>query len=395
MNLEIRKFEQHKNIEADVEQQELSLEQKKVLGKVWTEMVVDSGSVPENIGEMKQTEIKKWLFDSIMKDIEKFAGEFGLQVEARLVEKIQKAENLEEKSALELEYIKKVHAQVDEIVQKFDRSAGKSTKWDSWPERMRETKEFNCVGATLLGIYLLEKGGIKSQYGNPHGHVINIAKLSNDEWWYVDFRNGTQNIIKLEPEETTIAYVPVLKIKQPNINYRLIPIYDNSEAAGSVLGNLLSLKRKAEDQNTPDEDIEKKEAKEYLERYGQNFQEADFSLLHQSLYPKFIELDKTDEIQKEIARIDSMRDFEKPVQNYTKRLTKEQKKALVEEIKTKKEDIENLFYKENESVLQDVSPELKNVLELFLESLRSVKEKQPEVYQEAIDKIIGRIRNLK
>ena len=350
MNPEIPQFEQPKNIEADVEQQELSPEQKKTLGEVWTEMVIDNESVPENIGEIEQTEIKKWLFDSIMKDIEKFSEELGLQIDAELVEKIQKAESLEEKSALELEYIKKAHAQVDEIVQRFDKSANKSTKWDSWPKRMREAKEFNCVGATLLGIYLLEKGGIESQYGNPHGHVINIAKLSNGEWWYVDFRNGKQNIIKLEPEETKIADVPTLKINQPNIDYKLIPLYDNSKAAGSVLGNLSSLKHEAEDESTPDEDIEKKEARKYLEQYGQNFQKADFSFLHQSLYSKFIEFDKTDEMQKEIARIDSMRDFEKPVQNFTKTLTKEQEKALVEEIKTKKEGIENLFYKDDKSV---------------------------------------------
>lgn len=395
MNPEIPQFEQYKNMETDIEQQELSPEQKKILGEVWTEMVIDNGSVPENIGEMTQTEVKKYLFESLMKDIEKFSEELGLRIDAELVEKIQNAESLEEKSALELEYIKQAHVQVDEIVQKFDRSADKSTYWDSWLKRMRETKEFNCVGATLLGIYLLEKGGIKSQYGRPHGHVINIAKLSNGKWWYVDFRNGKQNIIRLEePEETTISDVPALKINQPTIDYRIIPLHDNSEATGSVLGNLSSLKHEAEDESTPDEDIEKKEAKEYLERYGQNFQKADFSLLHQSLYPKFIGFDKTDEMMKEIARIDSMRDFEKPVQNYTKTLTKEQEKALVVEIKTKKEDIENLFYKEDESVLQDVSPELKKVLELFLESLRSVKEKQPEVYQEAIDKIVGRIRNL-
>jgi len=394
MNPETPRSEQPKNIEANIEQQELSPEQKKTLGEVWTEMVIDNGNVPENIEEMTQAEIKQYLFESIMKDIERFSEELGLQIDAELVEKIQNAKSLEEKSALELEYIKQAHAQVDEIVKKFDRSANKSTKWDSWPKRMRETKEFNCVGATLLGIYLLEKGGIKSRYGNPHGHVINIAKLSNGELWYVDFRNGKKNIIKLEPEETNISNVPTLKINQSNIDYRLIPLYTNSEAVGSVLGNLSSLKREAEDKSTSDEDIEKKEAREYLEKYGQNFQKADFSLFHQLLYSKLIEFDKTDEMQKERARIDGMRNFEKPVQNFTKTLTKEQEKVLVEEIKTKKNYIDNLFYKDDESVLKDASSELKKVLELFLEGLRSVKEKQPEVYQEAIDKIVSRIRNL-
>ena len=394
MNPEIPNFEQQKNIEANVEQQELTPEQKRTLGEVWTEMIIDNADIPENIDKLNQGEIKKWLFESTMKDIEKFAEELGFQINADFVEKIKKAENLDEKSALELEYIKTAHTQVDDIVQKFDRSADKSTKWDSWPKRMRETKEFNCVGATLLGVHLLEKGEVKSYYGNPHGHVVNIAKLSNGEWWYVDFRNGKQNIIKIEPEEITIADVPVLKIKQPNIVYRLIPIYDNPEAAGSVLGNLSSLKNEAEDQNTPDEDVEKKEAKEYLEKYGQNFQKADFSLLQQSLYPKFVEFDKTEEMQKEIARIDGMGDFEKPAQDYTTTLTKEQEKVLVEEIKTRKKAIESLFYHGDTSVLRETSPELKKVLELFLESLRGVKDKQPEVYQEAIDKIVGRIRNL-
>ena len=327
-----------------------------------------------------------------MKDIEKFSEELGLRIDAELVKKIQNAKSLEEKSTLELEYIKQAHTQINEIVQKFNRSADKSTKWDSWPKRMRETREFNCVGATLLGINLLEKGGIKSYYGNPYGHVVNIVKLSNGEWWYVDFRNG--KLIKLEPEKTTIAGVPTLKINQPDIDYKIIPLYDNSEAAGSVLGNLSSLKHEAENESTPGEDIEKKEAKEYLEKYSQNFQKADFSLLHQSLYPKFIKFYKTDEMKKEISRIDSMRDFEKPVQNYMKTLTKEQEKVLIEEIKIKKNGIEDLFYKENESVFQDVSPELKKVLELFLENLKSVKERQPEIYQEVIDKIVGKIKNL-
>jgi len=45
-------------------------------------------------------------------------------------------------------------------------------------------------------------------------------------------------------------------------------------------------------------------------------------------------------------------------------------------------------------VLQDASLELKNILELFLESLTNLKESQPEIYQEAVDEIVGKIRNL-
>ena len=394
MNPETPEFEKMDNAYAKQERQEISSEQKKILGKVWTEMVVDNSDTPENIRDMPNEEIKKWLFESTMKDIESFTNELRLKNDQVLIEKIQKTENLDEKSALELEYIKNVHTQVDSMVHNFDRSENKSTKWDSWPKRMRETKEFNCVGAALLGINFLEKGGIKSYYGNPAGHVINIAKLSNGEWWYVDFRNGKQNIIRIEPEETSLADVLVLKINHPSIDYRLIPLYENSEATCSILSNLASLKRAAENKNIPDENIEKKEAKKYLEKYKSNFEKMDFSLLHQSLYSKFIEVEKTKEMRGEIRRIDNMREFEKPIHNYTKILSKEQKMAIIEEIKKKKESIENLFYKNDQSVLQKSIPELKKILELYLENLGKIKENQPEIYKEAVDKIIGGIRKL-
>ena len=96
----------------------------------------------------------------------------------------------------------------------------------------------------------------------------------------------------------------------------------------------------------------------------------------------------------EIRRIDNMREFEKPIHNYTKILSKEQKMAIIEEIKKKKESIENLFYKNDQSVLQKSIPELKKILELYLENLGKIKENQPEIYKEAIDKIIGGIRKL-
>lgn len=50
------------NFEINTEQPELNSEQKKVLGDLWTEMIVDNTNVPENIETMSQEEIKKWLF---------------------------------------------------------------------------------------------------------------------------------------------------------------------------------------------------------------------------------------------------------------------------------------------------------------------------------------------
>lgn len=394
MKKETSYFEQPKNIESTSEKQELTPEQKITLGESWTKMAVDNASVPEDVSKMDNKNLKKWLFESTMKDIGCLADEWGLKADNDLIEKIQKTEDLNEKSTLELDYIGNAHAQVSKIVQNFDRSGRKSTKWDSWPKRMRETKEFNCVGATLLGINFLEKGAIKSYYGNPAGHVLNIARLSNGDWWYVDFRNGKNSVIKIEPEETSLVDTPVLKINHPSIDYKLIPLYDKSEAPCSILSNLASLKRKIKYKNIPDKNIERKEEREYLQRYDDNFKKADFSTFHQSLYPKFIEVEDMKEMQREIVRIETLRDFEKPVQDYLGVLTKKQEETLTEKIKTKKKDIEDLFYKDDKSILHQASLELKKALNLYLENLRAVKDKQPEIYQEAIDKIVGRIRNL-
>ena len=70
-------------------------------------MAVDNTSLPENISNMTHKDLKKWLFESVMKDVESFANELGLQTDQSLIEKIQKTKSLDEKSALELEYIKR------------------------------------------------------------------------------------------------------------------------------------------------------------------------------------------------------------------------------------------------------------------------------------------------
>ncbi|MFA5433499.1 MAG: hypothetical protein WC319_11610 [Candidatus Paceibacterota bacterium] len=374
-------------------EQEISLEQKKSLGGIWADMIIDDSCILQNISELEPEEFKKELYRKTIEDIDNLIIEWNLQADPKLIESIQKTENIDSKAALELEYIKKEHAQVDDVAQKFDRLSEKSTKWDSWPKKMRESKGFNCVGATLLGMSLLDKGGIKSYYGTPHGHAVNIAKLSNGDWWYVDFRNGKQNVIKINPEEITLDSVPVLKINNPDIAYRFIPIHDNSEIVGSILGNLASLKQEAEDQDTSNETIEKKEAKEYLNKYKQNFREVDFSSLLQSLCPNLVKVEETEEMKNEKRRIDMIMNLEKPFQDYLKTLSKEKVRNIFEEAKKQKEAIENLFRKDDTSVFLNISSELKKALEVLLESLKLIKEK-PEIYQENIDIIVNKMIKL-
>lgn len=373
------------------EQLELNAEQKMALGEAWVGMIVDNNEVPISVAKMNQEELKQWFFTTMMLDVEKLTHEFGLETDTNLIEKIKTTEIPNEKATLEVEYIKKIHEQVDGVARTFDELGHKSTKWDSWPKKIREDKGFNCVGATLLGMVMLEKAGIKSYYGNPHGHVINIARLANDDWWYVDFRNGPQNVLKIEPEKLIVNDVKVLKIDVPAIDYKIIPIYENAESVGSILGNLAALKNEAENNDQYDDDEEKTEVIQYIKKYQKYFDQTDFSSFQQSLYPKFNEFHETEIMQKEAARINGLMDFEKPVQDYFNALSTEQRKVLQEDFKVKKTYIKNLFLHDDDSVLSEASLELKRVLELFVNGLEKIKTKRPGVYQEVIKKIFQRL----
>jgi hypothetical protein len=381
------------NFENKDEIKELSAEQKHSLSESWCQLVVDNEVMPNNIDKLSQDEIREWLFKSIMRDTEKLAGEFGIQPNAVLIECIKTTKDMSERSSKELEYLKHSHSQVDDLVKSFDKSPNKSLRWDSWPKRMRETGEFNCVGATLFGMYMLEKAGIKSFLGNPYGHVINIVQLSNGDWWYADFVNGSQNLMKIDPEEIEIAGARVFKVKHPNIEYGLIPIFENSEIPGSVLENFSSMAYEANDSNIPDVNIGKIEAKEYLEKYGQHFKKADFSLLNKIIYTQKVGVSESDEMQKEKARISELCNFEESVRNYIDSLTKEQQEKIKKEAGENKKAIEKLLYEDSFDVLQKVGVELKKTLELYIEGLNTLK-KYPESYQEALDNIIGRLREM-
>ncbi|MFA5013395.1 MAG: hypothetical protein WC520_02405 [Candidatus Paceibacterota bacterium] len=374
------------------EVREFDIEKEEAARRALVEMIVENHSMPENIGELGPEEFKKELYREVIDNIDDLIAEWGLEPDQDLIELIRKTEDKEERSALELEYIKREHMKIDEITKNFKKS--KSTRWDSWPKRMKETQEFNCVGATLLGISQLNRGGIRSYFGSPYGHAVNIARLSNDDWWYVDFRNGKRSMNKIEPEETFVDNIKVLKINNPNIAYRLIPIFDNSEIVGPIIGNLATLESEAKDPRVPDERMEKREAQAYLEKYKDNFQKIDFKAVQKSLFPNVANMEETEEMKREEERIFSLMDFEQPFQDYMKNLPREQRKAIIDEARTQKQKIEDMFSRGDDAILSEASPELKDVLEIFLRGLRDMKENQPEIYEENFDIIINRISNL-
>jgi hypothetical protein len=375
------------------EKKELTGEQKKLLAEIWTEVVINDAVLPTQIEKMTAEEIRKWLFESLMADVDDLADRWGLILDRELIEKIQKAKPGAEREKLEIDYFLAAHAKIDERVKTFSRSPEKSTKWDSWPKKMRETGEFNCVGATLLGIRALGAAGIENYVGNPYGHDVNIVKTSAGNWFYVDFRNGKRNVFNLEPEIVRIKEATALKVNSPRTDYRLIPIYDVRDISSSIIANLSSMTREANDPSVPDQSPAKKDAKQTVARYEDMLKRDEFNDLDESLFPEIIHFDATPETQEEERRIKSHHNFEDEISAYVVALPGETERLINKEMVANKKELIAFILNGDRAIFETASPALGEFLKILSGALLRLKSEPPEIRDEIIASIVGRINS--
>lgn len=345
-NPEIEENSGNENLEKVEKENNLSWEETQYLVENWKNEVID-GDFNIDDNQISNQKLKKILSESLMEDVSKLSNEWGIELN---------------KSLPEEEYIEKLQIQINNLAQKTERN----TYWESWPKKMREDGDFNCVGATLLGINALKDKKIESYYGNPWGHVVNIAKLSNGKWMYIDFRN---NIVKeINPEEITLNEHRTLKINNESIDYRLIPIHDNSAVIGSIIGNLSGLE--AERGNEKRQDI--------------------YQNIKQKLFPEFGEIENTEEMQMEKERVESMQKAGKEAKDYLKGLSKEKRKEVSQEAINKKELVKCSIVDGHLS--EEYSNELKKFLKLMIIGLNSIAKE--EIKEEAIARFLNKIDKL-
>jgi hypothetical protein len=279
-----------------------------------------------------------------MEDISELSNEWGIE---------------SDKSLSEEEYIEELQIQMNNLPKKTRRD----TYWDSWPKKMREDKGFNCVGATLLGINSLKKKRIESYYGNPWGHVVNIAKLSNGKYMYIDLKND--KVIEIKPEEISLGGHKALKVNDNSIDYKLIPIHDNSVVAGSIIGNLSRL------------EVEK----------GNEERQDIYQNIKQKLFPELKEIEDTEEMKAEKERVESIQEAEKDAKDYFNKLSEEKKKVVFQEAISKKESIKDSFV--NMSLSEGYSSELQEFLKLIMIKINGIGNK--ETKEEAISRFLSKI----
>jgi len=326
---------------------ELSLDEKQYFINSWKSEIIDGYFDIEGVEQINNQELRQNLNESLIKDVKQLSDEWGIKINKDLSEE---------------EYIEEIRIQMNGLAKK----AKGDTRWDSWPKKMRKDEGFNCVGATLLGINALKEKGIESCYGNPWGHVVNMAKLSSGKWMYLDLRN---NIVKeIDPEEIVLAGNRILKINDEDIDYKLIPIYNNSFAVGSIVGNLSILE--TEKGNEEGRDI--------------------YQNIKQKLFPEFKEIENLQEMKIEKERIESMQEVERKVKEYFEKLSKEKREEILQESFNKKELIKQSII--NDSLMGDFSNELKDLLELLIDGFNAITKE--EIKKEAVDRFLIKVDKL-
>jgi len=345
-NSEVIGESENKNLERQEGENELSYEEKQYLFENWKNKVIN-GDFTISDSQIRNQELKTILSQSLMDDVAELSEEWGIEMD---------------KSLSEEEYIERLQIQINNLTRKNERDA----HWDSWPKKMREDKGFNCVGATLLGINALKEKQIESYYGNPWGHVLNIAKLSNGKWLYIDLRNS--KVLEINPEEVSLGGHRTLKINDNSIDYKLIPIHDNSVAVGSILGNLSGLERERGDEEGQD--------------INQN--------IKQKLFPELKEIEDTEEMREEKERIEGIQEAEKEANDYFGSLPEEKTKEILREAIIKKRLIKDSII--NHSLNTEYSNELQEFLRLIIIGIGSIQKE--EIKEEAISRFLNKIDKL-
>lgn len=156
---------------------------KKEFAKFWTKAVVFGERAPRNISVLSNQEVIDWAFATLMRCSEKILASWGILPDENLINRISKEKDVKFRSELEKIYIYNFQQKVKDYVFR-QKAKTKYSSWNSWPATMLKNSRFNCAGASLLGIWMLKKAGIKVHAGLPIGHVVNPVQLSDGNWLY-------------------------------------------------------------------------------------------------------------------------------------------------------------------------------------------------------------------
>lgn len=284
-------------------QESFSIVERRQLTNVWTRVVLGGRVEVPDSDRQTPEEFRQWLHESLMRETAALMDEWGMVPDADLVARIQAAETPEERAALERAYLERCQELFNQRTSTFRPSSERSTKWDSWPDAMRESGSFNCAGSALLGMRLLEAAGIRQWIGNPVEHVVNLAQLSDGSWWYVDFMN--RHIRPIQPSEEEITGVRSFAIREEGLEYRHLIVLDADDAVGVALDNLSTLQHLTHERDDAFSDLDVRAARAYAERFPGILDTVDLQPFTMKLSGRLHAAMETPLMQQEGSRVEA------------------------------------------------------------------------------------------
>jgi|GEM_PF-1669018 len=285
----------------------LSMVERRQLADVWSRVVLGGRAEAPDSDRQTPEEFRAWLNESLAAETAALAEEWGMIPDAELVERIRSAATPAERASLEVEYLRKCQELFTRRTSAFRPSSERSARWDSWPETMRASGEFNCAGAVLLGMRPLEEAGIKQWIGNPAGHVVNVAQLADGSWRYADFLN--RDVRSIRPTEERIADVPAFALHEEGLEYRHMLLLDSGDAVSVVLDNLASLQHAAHEADVASDDPDVKAVVAQVARFPGLLDTIDLEPLSVKLGGGIHAAAETQEMQAESARVQALYDL--------------------------------------------------------------------------------------
>lgn len=373
---------------------EFTLEERRQLADVWTRVVLGGRVEVPDSDRQTSEEFRQWLHESLMRETAALADEWGMVPDTDLVARMHAAEAPEQRAALEHTYLERCQELFNQRMSTFRPSFERSTKWDSWPDAVRESRSFNCAGSALIGSRLLEAAGIRQWIGNPVGHVVNIVQLSDGSWWYVDFLN--RNVYQIQPTEEEIAGVQSFAIREDGIEYRHILLLEPSDAASVVLDNLSTLQHDAHEGSADPGDLDMRAARAYVERFPGILDTMDLEPFTVKLGGQLHAAMETPAMRAEAERVRALYDLSDDARIRAFRDTIGDRMAQEAFIRTVTPEVDRIHrFLAGEDATCDVADErVRRFVEIVAGVIASKAPRGTELHRELVENFVARLRRV-
>lgn len=246
--------------------------------RLWLDFVVqeDSGTAED---------IFHWCYKTLLIEGRKLAAEWGYQELGGPSETDEQVLALLERARFFVQSFLKAAPPRDRYLGMFF----------SPPVIMRERRDFNCVGGTILGLSMLMEAELDWRYVIAPNHVLALVRLPSHRWCYVDFINNVVKTVEGKVTERSEGSL-VFSLKERLGFLKTLLALPKEYIVHGVLGNLLTIKRLGTEADffVPGYERETELGREYYRRFRSSLDGIDFYEI--ALFPL------TKELQCEVLR---------------------------------------------------------------------------------------------